>query len=138
MKQYTIITILITILFSCTTNFKVVNGNIPLNNNELNCTFLYSLIKKSWSKHDKYHCYKYNQKLINEIRKTENYACFDGLTANQIVGLFGEPTSISNENISYSVGKVCGEGEYPSIYLLKFSIHNDRVSNVQFSKIFDD
>ncbi len=138
MKGCIILCILTVIIFSCTINFKIVNGRIPLSNNEPKCNALYNFIKNNWSQNNKYHCFYYNEKLIKEMQKIENYTCFKGLSTNEIIELFGKPTSISNDNINYSVGKVCGEGEYPSIYSLKFSINDDKVSNMQFSKIIEE
>ncbi|MEY4903327.1 MAG: hypothetical protein RLZZ292_1142, partial [Bacteroidota bacterium] len=75
---------------------------------------------------------------IQEIKKSKHINCFIGKPSSEIIALFGKPTFVDKNFLRYSVGKICGEGEYPSIYILSFVLTNNKVSDIQFSKIFEE
>ncbi len=137
MKRLTITFAIITLFFSCITlpkNYTPVGYKTTSNINNLPCEDLYQNIAEKWGYHQIFKpCYYYNEKLTLSI--TQNQDCFIGLSEKEIIQIFGNPTTIAENKITYSLSRNCSEID--TLFAsrsLKFKILDSKVQEVKLQE----
>lgn len=115
-------------------NYTAINGTFETNRTE--CNTLIKEIQKKWAKHDSFHCFYYNKKLLDKV--IANRDCLIKAGKNEIINLLGEPNVNENIFFRYNLSSKCLVGDnIVSDYSLDFNFDSTgkELQNIKFNKV---
>lgn len=137
MKKLTITFITIALMYGCANlpkNYVSIGHKFTGSDEYSTCQDLYENISKKWGHHTDFKtCYFYNEKLVSSMVQSKN--CFIGLNEVTIKQIFGEPSTTTENSISYTMSKTCSEVDTLfSSKSLRFRLANKDVSDVKIQE----